>query len=356
MTAPGTSPLVSLCIPCFNGETFLDETLASASRQDYPNLEILVVDDGSSDGSREICSTWALRDSRIRLEINHHNLGLVGNWNHAIELAQGEWIKVLFQDDLLRPDCIAQMMARAQEGHPFVVCDRDFIFEAGTQETARHYLERSRASARACWSRKSWIPPDEFIRTVLPSIEFNCVGEPSCALFHRDLIKELGGFDPRLAQICDHEFWLRAGIAHGIAFIDSPLATFRVHAGATTTRNSQTHGFRCKILDPMILMASRDNEPTHRRTRELIKQIGLEKELVRQRHAYLHRAHEFWIAQTRKGGNLPAYLDFLRSHPDWSAKPMAHFLWRLNRDFHYYRSRIASLARPPIDRNASKPS
>lgn len=93
---------VSICIPTYNGARYLEACLDSVLSQTYKNIEILVVDDGSTDATLKILGRYVASDQRIRLVrnvvvSNEHNLGLVGNWNHCIELSQDEWIKFVYR-------------------------------------------------------------------------------------------------------------------------------------------------------------------------------------------------------------------------------------------------------------------
>src|SRR4029453_18243392 len=125
-------PLVSICIPTYNGAAYLGPSLDSALSQTTSGLEVLSVDDCSSDDSLDIAQRYARMDSRIRVSSNTANLGLVGNWNRCAQLAQGEWVKFLFQDDLIVPDCLARLLAAAAEfGVPFAAWARDFRFPPG---------------------------------------------------------------------------------------------------------------------------------------------------------------------------------------------------------------------------------
>jgi glycosyltransferase involved in cell wall biosynthesis len=103
------SALVSICIPTYQGSRWVMDAIASARRQDHPSLEIVIVDDASTDGTAELVAT--IDDPRIRIHRNPRNLGLVGNWDRCLELARGEYVKFLFQDDELRPDCVSRMLA-----------------------------------------------------------------------------------------------------------------------------------------------------------------------------------------------------------------------------------------------------
>ncbi|MDE7312239.1 MAG: glycosyltransferase [Eubacterium sp.] len=90
---------VSICIPLYNGSRFIKETLESVLDQDYPQMEIIINDDCSSDNSLEIVKCF--NDSRIKVYANEKKYGLVGNWNKTVSYASGEFVKLMCQDDLL---------------------------------------------------------------------------------------------------------------------------------------------------------------------------------------------------------------------------------------------------------------
>jgi glycosyltransferase involved in cell wall biosynthesis len=106
-----TTPLVSVVIPCFNAERYVGETLESVLAQTWPNIEIIVVDDGSTDGSVEAARRY--EKSGVRL-IEQGNAGAGAARNRAYAAAQGEFIQFLDADDLIDPEKISLQMARLQ--------------------------------------------------------------------------------------------------------------------------------------------------------------------------------------------------------------------------------------------------
>ncbi len=101
-----SQPKVSVLVPVYNGEKYLAECLDSVLAQDFANMEILIADDGSTDGSRELIRHYAEKDSRIRWWRNPANLGLAGNFNACLRAARNDYIKYVLQDDVcfrLRP-------------------------------------------------------------------------------------------------------------------------------------------------------------------------------------------------------------------------------------------------------------
>lgn len=103
-------PLVSVIVVCYNASEYLNETLESVKAQTYKNLELIVSDDCSNDGTADIARAWMNenKNSFVRTELItvDHNTGVSANYNRAVKACQGEWIKNVDGDDLLMPDCI----------------------------------------------------------------------------------------------------------------------------------------------------------------------------------------------------------------------------------------------------------
>ena len=100
------APKISICIPVYNGERFLPQAVESTLLQTYPDFEVIIVDNASTDGTARWAADMAAGNSKIRLFINDLNIGLVGNLNRCLEYAQGTYIKFLMADDLLLPRCL----------------------------------------------------------------------------------------------------------------------------------------------------------------------------------------------------------------------------------------------------------
>ena len=98
-------PLISVIVPVYNVKDYLDECLESIVGQSYTHLEILVVDDGSTDGSGDLCDQWAKRDQRIRV-IHQPNGGLSAARNAALDVMSGEMVTMVDSDDVLHPSAI----------------------------------------------------------------------------------------------------------------------------------------------------------------------------------------------------------------------------------------------------------
>ena len=123
MSEINTTPLVSICIPTYNGAKYVEETIECAINQTYRNIEIIITDDQSTDNTIKICNSFALKDDRIKVFQNKKNLGLLGNWCEVINRTskESDWIKFLFQDDLMDKTTVEKMVTSAinSQGKPF---------------------------------------------------------------------------------------------------------------------------------------------------------------------------------------------------------------------------------------------
>ncbi len=129
-----SQPLISVIVPVYNVEQYLDQCLESIVSQTYPRLEILVVDDGSTDGSGDMCDRWAERDSRICVT-HQPNGGLSAARNTALDRMSGEHVIMVDSDDVLHPDAAACLLS-AMERHQadIVVGDHVIVDEKATPQ------------------------------------------------------------------------------------------------------------------------------------------------------------------------------------------------------------------------------
>src|SRR3954465_13746774 len=104
MSASGTAPRVSVCIPTYRGAGHLRTSIDSVLMQTFRDFELIVTDDHSPDDTFAIASSYG--DPRIRCLRNERNLGAEGNWNRTLEQARGHYVKLLPQDDVLDPSCL----------------------------------------------------------------------------------------------------------------------------------------------------------------------------------------------------------------------------------------------------------
>jgi glycosyltransferase involved in cell wall biosynthesis len=210
---------ISICIPTYNGEPYIELALQSVLQQTFKDFELIVIDDESTDATYERVA--AISDHRLRLEKNSTRLGLVENWNRCIHLASGEYLCIFHQDDLMEPNNI-QKKVELLNSNPSVglvfsqIKCIDSVGEVlGVHENI--FLHNN----------DSIIEGFDFFRYLL--IDGNFVSCPS-VMVRTDLYNKWGGFDPRLMYTPDFEMWLRLALHTSIAYLSDPLVYWRRHS------------------------------------------------------------------------------------------------------------------------------
>lgn len=236
-----STPLVSICIPTYNGELYIAEALESAIQQTYPNLEIVVTDDASRDDTLLIVDGFKSKTS-IPIYIHKHTpAGIGSNWNFCVSKANGAYIKFLFQDDVLLSDCIERMMAlMVNPKVGMVYSKRDFIIDDLTEKNKQfiayygnlhHYWENLNI-IEGVISGKDYLKDRQFLNS--PK---NKIGEPSNVLLRKECFEKVGYFDEVLEQALDSDYWYRVMRYYDIGFLDEVLAKFRLHASQASSIN-----------------------------------------------------------------------------------------------------------------------
>ena len=322
------APLVSICVPTYNGASFLSQCLDTALAQTWTDFELVIVDDRSSDGTLEIAAAYAARDSRVKLHQNDRNLGLAGNWNRCVLLSQGKWIKFLFQDDLLEPTCLARMLAVRRPDTPLIVARRTLDIEPDTPESIVRWYEwhASEGMIRHLFPGVSFVNPRDFATCVVEQPMINCIGEPTATLVHRSTFDRFGLFNPNFKVLTDWDFFARVAIHHGLCYIDDELAILRVHSKSTTQRELGQSPFHDFDLDKLIMfheLAYSDAfEPAREEARRQRHPIDLRVLLAREVRRVRRKAKDFAGTLGQPDGRAHDQLtDLIRIYPRLAARP-----------------------------------
>lgn len=214
--------LVSICIPVYNGEDFLKETLDSVINQTYSNIEIVITDDLSVDGTEKIIRSYD--DKRIRYFKNDSSKGLAGNWNEAVSKSGGEYIKVLCQDDLLTSDAIEKQVLALEKSNANCVIGNTKVINSRNQDVfIRKYFKEDKVIDGLKFARKSLLGR-------------NIYSEPGNILYRSDCFKKYGNYDTELSYTPDWEFALRISVNGTICCISDFVFSFRISESSETTR------------------------------------------------------------------------------------------------------------------------
>lgn len=219
-------PLVSVCVPAYNNGEFLAETLKSVLRQTYQDFEIVITDDCSTDDTVAVVRQFS--DSRIKFFANETNLGIGRNWNRALSLASGKYLKVLCGDDLIYPDCLARQVAQLDSP-----ANQDVVLAVCGSEVIDPYN-------KVVLRRNPRFPTGRVAgsRVVKACVRWgtNLLGEPAVGMFRRETIQGHTWFDASNPYTLDLGFWGEL-LKTGDVYIDSErLAGFRISGTSVSTR------------------------------------------------------------------------------------------------------------------------
>ena len=220
----GLKPTVTVVIPCYNYAPYLSAAVGSALSQSGVHVDIVIVDDASSDDSLALARALAANDARITVLAHDRNAGPVQTFNDGLSAAQGEYLVRLDADDLLAPGSLARSVAVAQRypsvglvyGHPLEFSDE------------RPPTPRTRATSWTIWPGLQWLAG--CCRSGL-----NVIKSPT-VLMRTSVVNEVGGQQP-LAHTHDMEMWLRMSAFSDVAYIHGvDQALVRAHALSLSRR------------------------------------------------------------------------------------------------------------------------
>jgi len=269
-----TLPLVTIITPAYNREDLIEETIHSILDQQYPNLEYIIIDDGSKDNTFAIAKKYAGKQVHV---LTQKNMGETRTVNKGFSLAHGEIIAVINSDDPLLPDSI-QTMVNYMQSHPDILAvypDWVVINEKSQIIEQVH-------------------PADYSYITMLA--QHYCIPGPG-TFFRKRAIKLTGGRSLEFRYVADFAFWLKLGMYGKLAHLRKTLATFRVHSGSqgVYARGKEMAAEHKKLID--FVYADPD----------LLKEaFSVKKQAYAS--AYFHAAQESTTAQEKYSYYSKAFL------------------------------------------------
>ena len=232
---------VSICIPTYNGAKWILNAVESAINQTYSDFEIVIVDDASTDQTVDLVRK--LKHPKINTFVNSKRLGIAGNWNQSIAYAKGDYIKFLFQDDLLAPTCLEKMVElfKTHNALGMVFSKRRILID----DPFNHQFKKWEINYGSLHKRfKTLKTINVGVDLLREYVEIgphkNLIGEPPAVMIRKECFSRVGKFNPYMEQLLDCEMWLRVMVGYDIGFIDEELCTFRVHKKAQTWQEKST--------------------------------------------------------------------------------------------------------------------
>jgi len=220
------SPLVSICIPVFNGELYIERALTSCILQTYNNTEVIIVDNNSNDLTCNLVKRIKNKysDKNINLFINKINIGITNNFNKCLEYSKGDYIKFVCADDFLEVDCLLKMVneLELQPKASMVVCSRWIVDSLENKINLKNY------------------PSSSFLIdgiTVINKCLFskNIIGEPTAVMFRNNI--NFRGFDINYNHLLDLEMWFYLLEKGPLINIPDALCSIRKHKDQESKKN-----------------------------------------------------------------------------------------------------------------------
>jgi glycosyltransferase involved in cell wall biosynthesis len=213
-------PKVSVCIPAYNGRAYLEDALESVLRQSFVDWELVICDDASTDDTSDICRS--IPDSRVRYLRFAQNGGQAVNWNRCIDAAQGQYVVLLHQDDMLGPTYLERAV-EVLDTCPKVALVHCAVQHIGAQgdpiRAQRLYGEDRIESGEVL-----------FRQLVLRG----CIVNPAGVMVRRQAYEAVGPFAAEIAWGIDWHMWIRIALRFDVAYLADDLARYRDHPQSGT--------------------------------------------------------------------------------------------------------------------------
>jgi glycosyltransferase involved in cell wall biosynthesis len=254
LPGPGAPGLVSIIIPCYNRADLVSETINSVLAQKYERFEVILVDDGSTDNTREVISSYS--DPRIRY-LYQANGGLSAARNAGLNVAEGEFIAFLDSDDLWHEWKLSAQLEifRRHCEAGLIWSDMSTFINSGRLEEERHLrtfysaykyvnFEAAHRSFGVLADLVDDISPDlatspYYLADVFPYMFSGNLVHPSTAIVRRERLRRAGPFQPEITGFGaeDYHFYFRVCSEGPVAFLDAPTTLYRIHADQMTNYN-----------------------------------------------------------------------------------------------------------------------
>lgn len=231
------APVVTVLLPTFNRARLLPQAIASVLGQSFVDLELIVVDDGSSDDTAAVVE--AIADPRLRY-LRRPHAGISAAMNAGLAAARGEFVGRVDSDDLWLPDLLAVQVAALRE-HP----------RAGAATARSQAMDAGGVPLPSLWGGPPRFPGDTFRSMVYEDFTSNIT-----VVARRSCVEEAGGYDESMPTNEDWDLWLRVASRHELLYLDRVLARFRWHGDNVTGPGSPhfvaTIDGRVHVLDKLF--------------------------------------------------------------------------------------------------------
>ena len=221
---------ISILMPAYNSENFISKSIASINNQSFSNYEMIIVDDGSNDSTKEIIKMFCKKNSKIRL-LSKSNSGITESLNYGLKFCVGKWIARLDADDLCQFDRLKKQFLLAESSNKLGLIGSDAIFINKYDKDLFNYSYPSNH--------------EELKNNLLGGKNFF---PHSSAFYSSELVSALGGYRCRAGMSEDWDLWLRIASKKEIININEPLVKIRIHNDQVTQKNALNNAYDTRTI------------------------------------------------------------------------------------------------------------
>jgi len=260
-------PLVSVIIPCYNNGKYIEECVNSVLAQTYPNFEIIIINDASTDDSAEkIQKLKEKNPEKIQVITNNKNLERSVSRNKGIASAKGEFICILDGDDRWYPNKLATQVRAMQDDPKLAFCGtgRDFLDQDSKAKTSNLYIARSG-------------------EVFLHLLARRCSIVASSVMLRRSIVEKVGGFKTNRIPAEDFDYWVRASFLGRYKHIPEKLVSYRRHDAQSTSPNNLNVTKSIQTVTSIL-----EENLTKQRLKEYISRVKKRGGVDTETHLYLN--------------------------------------------------------------------
>ena len=290
-TIPRSKPNVSICIPTYNRREYLRETLVSIFAQTYKNYEVVIVDDGSTDGTEEM-----IKDAGY--DVRYYWVSHIGQYavrNKLIELAQGEHITFLDSDDLLFPDTIERLIKALETNGPNTIAYGSYV---GIDEKGKYVKRKQRC-----------LPSGNIAAELFEFIYVHSCGM-MCA---KTLFKEVGGFDTSLKCCAFYKLLLKLSVKYKFIMVQGPTFKRRRHKGNVSNRSLLGCKTELEVLEDFYLNGGGKEIVPQCRAMKRLSQEGYRAGRCAIREGMYDQARQLLSQSFRRYPNIKSLIHWTRT-------------------------------------------
>jgi glycosyltransferase involved in cell wall biosynthesis len=220
-------PILSICVPAYNGNSFLSGLIEAVRAQSFGNWELILVNNASTDGTAELLRSIELEinDPRIKVFTNATTVPMAENWNIAVNYSSGEFLKLICADDIPTPDCFERQVKVLRDNPSASMASGSRIIMNGVGK--RLFIRNGIGKTGLYNGRKT-------IRGCIMA-GTNIIGDPVNVMWRRSAMEKVGLFDPTVVYCTDIEYWLRLLSVGDLYYDTEPTGYYRIHGNAVAT-------------------------------------------------------------------------------------------------------------------------